>query len=51
MMYYTVMVLGSPVEGSTDDKAEAERWLRRANAEDAYDGMAYLVKTEEAIAW
>ena len=49
--WYTVTVYGSPVEGSTDDKAEANGWLARANREDAYDGLASLTVTDHPIAW
>ncbi len=48
--WYTVTVHGSPVEGSTDDKAEAKRWLARANGEDAFDGEATITTTDRPLA-
>lgn len=48
--WYTVTVHGSPVEGSTDDKAEAGKWLRRANREDAFDGEATITITDSPLA-
>jgi len=49
-LWYTVTVYGSPVEGSTDDKAEAQRWLTRANREDAFDGEAAITTTARPLA-
>lgn len=48
--WYTVTVHGSPVDGSTDDKAEAQRWLARANGEDAFDGEATITTTDRPLA-
>ena len=49
--WYTVTVYGTPVEGSTDDRAEAREWLKRANHEDAYDGEATITVTDKPLAW
>jgi hypothetical protein len=51
MEWYTVTVQGSPVEGSTDDRAEAEAWLVVANGENAFDGEARITVSSGPLAW
>lgn len=47
--WYTVCLGGSPIEGSTDDKTEAQEWLRIA--QEALDGEPYLVTSSKPLAW
>jgi len=49
--WYTVTVMGHPVDGNTDDLAEARMMLARVNHEEAFDGGASITITEEPIAW
>jgi hypothetical protein len=50
MTWYTITVLGTPVEGSTNDKTEALEILELANKPDAFDGMATITETDKPLA-
>ena len=50
-LWYTITVLGQPVDGSTDDREEAIEWLKRANDENAYDGLAKITVSKAPLAW
>ena len=50
MTYYTVMVSGSPIEGSTSSLAEARANLKVANKTTRFDGEAYIKTSKEPIA-
>lgn len=49
--WYTIVVDGSPIDGSTDDRDEAQANLKLANRESAFDGEAIIIETDEPIAW
>lgn len=47
--WFTIMVDGHPVDGSTNDEQEARAWLARANQ--FYEGEAYMITTYHPLAW